>query len=581
MTDLPPQRVKRSRPFHHIGLDYFGPISVYEGNKDRAEVYGCIFTCAVTRLIHLEVVSDGTTKKFINAFRRFVAGRGKPKSVTCDNAPTFLLGSRIINDSLEKITTDEEILHHTNNQLIEWNHITPYSPWKGGFYERLIKSVKHALFKVIGKRIITREPLCTFFAEIEGCISSRPLTYQESDFDNNISTLRPIDFLQRDMYITLPLRFSNEEQADPTYLPSSEAARLETRLQTEKALQSSYSLTERYWNIWRTHYLPALYEQHRQKINDQRGSTKAPRKGEIVLLSDPCQKRNYWKMARITKLLPSKDGPVREVEVLCNNKSLRHPINHLIPLEISEANCELQPSDEIITQTREQPSTTRYNLRKRKSTVSRQHTSSVHQIRSERSKSTWSPSVYLKMALILAIMTITTGTRVLHETQNNNSFPTPRNHYIECKTEGVYLNAPQAQEYELCVNNYCINEKTPPVEKLLHLPPEELIHDYEANWKVRQGDTYVALVTKCPAQSFCTSIDCTICSANILNPECWPLAAIIGLGISVYLFIALCYTICFVPVTIGPPCRIIMTGIATMVYMLVWFAIACLRKAIV
>ncbi|XGW03188.1 hypothetical protein V3C99_014858, partial [Haemonchus contortus] len=24
-----------------------------------------------------------------------------------------------------------------SNQVIEWKHITPYSPWKGGFYERL------------------------------------------------------------------------------------------------------------------------------------------------------------------------------------------------------------------------------------------------------------------------------------------------------------------------------------------------------------------------------------------------------------------------------------------------------------
>ncbi|EYB89134.1 hypothetical protein Y032_0235g3173 [Ancylostoma ceylanicum] len=172
MTDLPMKRVTRSRPFQHIGLDYFAPIPIYEENKEHADVYGCIFTCAVTRLIHLEVVSDGTTEKFLTAFRRFVARRGKPQSVTCDNASTFLLGSNIINDKLDGDTMSKAISYAMSNHLIERHHITPYSPWQGGLYERLIKSVKHALFKAIGKRIISRELLYPFFAEIEGCINS-------------------------------------------------------------------------------------------------------------------------------------------------------------------------------------------------------------------------------------------------------------------------------------------------------------------------------------------------------------------------------------------------------------------------
>ncbi|KAK5980426.1 hypothetical protein GCK32_010820 [Trichostrongylus colubriformis] len=44
---------------------------------------------------------------------------------------------------------------------------------------------------------------------------------------------------------------------------------------------------------------------------------------------------------------------------------------------------------------------------------------------------------------------------------------------IECRQHGVYLHAPQSEEYELCVNNYCITGKSPPVHKQLHLPPED------------------------------------------------------------------------------------------------------------
>ncbi|KAK6741523.1 hypothetical protein RB195_009404 [Necator americanus] len=53
MADLPSRRVTRTLPFENIGLDYFGPKTVHDDHKERTNVYGCIFTCCVTRLIHL------------------------------------------------------------------------------------------------------------------------------------------------------------------------------------------------------------------------------------------------------------------------------------------------------------------------------------------------------------------------------------------------------------------------------------------------------------------------------------------------------------------------------------------------
>ncbi|KAK6756362.1 hypothetical protein RB195_014648 [Necator americanus] len=82
MTDLPANRVTRARTFQHIDLDYFGPMTVFREDMVKTNVYGCIFTCAITRLIHLELVPDGTAEKFINAFRRFVARQGEPDTVT-------------------------------------------------------------------------------------------------------------------------------------------------------------------------------------------------------------------------------------------------------------------------------------------------------------------------------------------------------------------------------------------------------------------------------------------------------------------------------------------------------------------
>ena len=51
------------------------------------------------------------------------------------------------------------------------------APWMGGFYERLVGTVKGALKKSIGKICLTEKKLETFLAEAEA-INSRPLVYQ-------------------------------------------------------------------------------------------------------------------------------------------------------------------------------------------------------------------------------------------------------------------------------------------------------------------------------------------------------------------------------------------------------------------
>ena len=55
------------------------------------------------------------------------------------------------------------------------------SPWWGGFYERLVKSVKTPLKKIFAKAMLDAEQLTTILAEIEAQLNSRPLTYLSAD----------------------------------------------------------------------------------------------------------------------------------------------------------------------------------------------------------------------------------------------------------------------------------------------------------------------------------------------------------------------------------------------------------------
>ncbi|GFY29373.1 integrase catalytic domain-containing protein [Trichonephila clavipes] len=61
------------------------------------------------------------------------------------------------------------------------------APWWGGFYERLIRTVKLALRKTVGRATLFRDELETLLIEIEGVLNSRPLTYIFSEFNEPLT----------------------------------------------------------------------------------------------------------------------------------------------------------------------------------------------------------------------------------------------------------------------------------------------------------------------------------------------------------------------------------------------------------
>ena len=68
------------------------------------------------------------------------------------------------------------------------------SPWWGGFYERLVKSVKTPLKKIFPKAMLDAEQLTTILAEIEAQLNSRPLTYLSAD-PGDYSVITPAQIL--------------------------------------------------------------------------------------------------------------------------------------------------------------------------------------------------------------------------------------------------------------------------------------------------------------------------------------------------------------------------------------------------
>ena len=95
MGSLPEARVTPSKTFQTTGIDFCGPFFYKSEIRTRPPLkcYIAVFVCFSTKASHLEVVQDlstTSTTSFLFALKRFIATRGKPKTIWSDNATNFV-----------------------------------------------------------------------------------------------------------------------------------------------------------------------------------------------------------------------------------------------------------------------------------------------------------------------------------------------------------------------------------------------------------------------------------------------------------------------------------------------------------
>ena len=175
---LPEYRVRRSRPFQYTGVDFAGPLYIKQSTAlNTTKVWLCLYTCAVTRAVHLDLVSDMNASTFIRSFQRFTARRGIPNKIISDNGKTFKSASKSIHD----IIYSPNVRTHLNNLQLEWTFNLERAPWWGGMFERLIGSTKRCLRKVLGRASLSYDELLTLVIEVEAVLNSRPLSYVSTE----------------------------------------------------------------------------------------------------------------------------------------------------------------------------------------------------------------------------------------------------------------------------------------------------------------------------------------------------------------------------------------------------------------
>ena len=290
-----------------------GPLHVRqvydEQDHSMHKVEVVVYTCAVTRAVNLDLVPDLTASAFIRSLKRFIGRRGIPNLLISDNATCF---------KNEELRLSEELLE----LHIRWKYIVEASPWWGGFWERLIQTVKRALRKVLYRASVNYDELLTIIAEIEGVINSRPLTYVYDDEVEDVLTPAHLLLGRR------PLSRNTE--------PLSNGDVETSNVKLSKRMAYLKTLSDHFWKRFSNEYLLELRSQHTMG-NDP---TRKPEVGEIVVVHGK-EKRNLWRLGKIVSFVPGNDGKVRAVVLKVfdgqGNRYIKRPIEKLYPIEVKAA----------------------------------------------------------------------------------------------------------------------------------------------------------------------------------------------------------------------------------------------------
>ena len=310
MANLPSDRVTPGDPpFTKVGVDYFGPMIVKRGRTEYKR-YGCLFTCLVTRAVHIEIAHSLDTDSFVHALQRFIARRGEPNEIRSDNGTNFVGAKKELAAAIKEWNQDQ-IHSYLLQKNITWIFNPPGASHMGGVWERMIRTVRSLMVSLGQEQKMTDECLCTLMCNIESIINGRPLTKLSED---------PTDPRPLTPNHLLLLR------AGPTLPPGKFVVQ---DLYRRRWKQVQY-LADLFWKRWLKEYLPLLQERH--KWLEQRPNLQP---GDLVLVVSDDTARNCWPLGLVVETYPSGDGLVRSVRVKTQTGLYVRPVTKICLLEAS------------------------------------------------------------------------------------------------------------------------------------------------------------------------------------------------------------------------------------------------------
>ncbi|XP_074036589.1 uncharacterized protein [Leptinotarsa decemlineata] len=291
-------------PFTHTGVDYFGPMNVMIGRRTEKR-WGALFTCLTTRAVHIEVAHKLDHDNCILCFKNFMNRRGTPRHIYCDRGTNFVATERVLREELQKLKT-KMIAESFISPELSFHFNPPLSPHMGGAWERLVKSIKIALYDALPTRNPTDPLLRSCLIAAENIVNSRPLTYLPLDSEES-EALTPNHFLV------------GSSNGDKPIVDLDVNA---------KILKFSFLYREQFANkCWRrfvAEYIPDLL------LRSKWFKPVRPlQKDDIVVICDKDLPRCNWPKGKVIEIKVSRDGQVRKASVQTSAGIFERPVAKL------------------------------------------------------------------------------------------------------------------------------------------------------------------------------------------------------------------------------------------------------------
>ena len=316
MSPLPALRTDDMGAFRNTAVDLFGPMYAkhwcqFENcpHPSDNKVYGALFTCFHSRAVHIELIRGQGTEEFLNAFRSFIGRRGLPNTVFSDNATNFKSSSKEIRNLYKSINW-KTVQEDSRAKAIEWFFNTELAPWSNGLCERMVRSIKNPLRKIVGSSKLTFRQLSVILTEIEGIVNNRPLAIV-TEHPDDLTPITPAELIIGRRMCQLP---------DPN--PRKLATPINHLWKKRQNTLNSF------WKRWSHDYLLEQNVRKKWRTPDHQDLI-----DKVVLIKDDSLSRNVWKMGKIVDTVKSKDNLVRTVLVKTPTSVIRRPIQRIALLE--------------------------------------------------------------------------------------------------------------------------------------------------------------------------------------------------------------------------------------------------------
>jgi hypothetical protein len=322
MGPLPEERIDpTAHPFEVTGVDLFGPIIVVNFGRKK-KVWVMIFTCTLTRFIHLHVVDSLESKKVLEAIVIFIAAHGPVCKFFSDNGTNFVGAAKILKADFEDtknfLKQSRKVIRGdlSATYQVDWQFIPPGTPWFGAVYERLIREVKRSLYDTLSQKKIDMIELRIAVAETAHRINLRPLTKN------------PIE--AEDEEVLTPHHLAKYRSGWPL-LPGIVTEK-EHQISDRSIYRKGRMLADEITRKFTSYYLPVLTKRVKWLQGDE-----PLKENDLVLMIEPNMTRQEWPRGKVIKLFYGKDDVPRVADVLqANGKIKRRPVRKLAKINIQK-----------------------------------------------------------------------------------------------------------------------------------------------------------------------------------------------------------------------------------------------------